>query len=239
MQLLGHKGGEFIFRIKQIVKIKTTSSTDEKNGDNLNKIVASLYENLRKREDAENENKPGTVKRIQQELNFVNNILQKELIRELEDGKTKLLDKGGLESVLPKEFLKRRDELLKLKEEKNTVVKQQKYTEAAKIRDKEKDLVAVILKENVKTFDKIFETVELKGASIIKDYFILTIALDFIPFKEASDYKAELEKLFCDLLFNEISKRDNHISEFKYRAQFDDLHEKINKIISGIKSNSH
>ena len=149
LQLLGHKGGEFIFRMKPNTKTKTVTAKAIDNSDDLNKLIVSYYEAINKREEAENENKAGTIKRIHQEIFSINNLIQKELIRELEDKKSQLLSKGGLESVLPKQFLVEREELLKIKEEKNTIVRKQKYDEAARLRDIEKALIEKILKGDV------------------------------------------------------------------------------------------
>jgi hypothetical protein len=235
LQLLGHKGGEFIFRMKPNTKTKTVTAKAIDNSDDLNKLIVSYYEAINKREEAENENKAGTIKRIHQEIFSINNLIQKELIRELEDKKSQLLSKGGLESVLPKQFLVEREELLKIKEEKNTIVRKQKYDEAARLRDIEKALIEKILKENAPTFKKLFDEIAINNSSIFNDYFILTTALDFIPINEAIDYKNELEKLFTQLLFIEISKRDKHISEFIYRDDFDNLYQQIRKVLDGIK----
>jgi hypothetical protein len=172
LQAFGHKGGEFIFNRKKTNKKE--SSTKKKTKDfsereELLKLIEANYELEERIEDAENENKAGTIRRLGKEKESLTNILNKELLKELEIQRVYVSRNISLSDGLPKEYLKKYDEILEVRKTKNAVVKKQKYEEAAKLRDDEKNLEKEFLADHL-LFLEMRERIQVDEQEI-KDYF--------------------------------------------------------------------
>lgn len=213
LQLYGHKGGEFMFHRrkdpKEIKKIKTESDNDER-GETLS-LINSNYELEFNIEEAENENKVGTIRRLNKEKESLINILNKELLKELEIKRTILSQSDSLD-ILSEEYMAKYKELLAVKKLKNDAVKNQKYEEAAKIRDDEKKLERQ-LNAILDDLD-LRKIIKFSQESLYKDYFIVQIILDNQNYK--FEKRKLIENLFARLLFFDLSFKNGYISQYIY-----------------------
>lgn len=224
LQLYGHKGGEFMFILKnEKTKINTINEEDSLY---VKELVDEFYKIEDKIEEAENNNNVGTVRRLNEEKNSLNNILSTELLKHLETERTNLLNQSKIE--LPKEYLEKYQELLKLIDLKNKAVKNQKYEEAAKIRDDEKTIEKEI--NQILGSDKLISMLEFSVNSLIQDYSIFQILAD-IKTDIRIDDKKLIEKIFQRILFLNFSFTKGYISSFIYKDKKDSLVKEIKRVI--------
>lgn len=222
LQSYGHKGGEFIFRKRITTKISKIQDIEIESDDissDLKGLINYHYELETKIEDAENENKAGTIRRLDKEKESFKNILNKELIKELEIKRSNL-SKNPTVDILSKDYMTKYQELLLVRNEKNEVVKLQKYNLAAELRDNEKKLE----KELNELLDRnsLNEFIKLSPESLYKDYFIVKIVQDM-----NGNYKFEkkelIEQLFAKILFWDLSFNNKNVSQYLYIDQREKL----------------
>ncbi len=233
LQPLGHKGGEFIFKLKKPTNLKEISKNNlpQTELESLKEILNIHYDLMAKKEDADNENKTGTSRRIQQELNNVDSILNKELIKELENQKSKISTTENIEAVFGKDVIEIRKKIKDIVLLKNQIVRSQKYEEAARLRDTEKQLLDSLSK--YKTFYEIVGNLELTENSIFRDYFISTTAIDYLVTSKESrltPLKQNIEKSFSDALFIHLSYKEARISIYTYQVSFEKIINNIRKM---------
>ena len=231
LQAYGHKGGEFIFRKKQ--KKKTTNKPERKSKDEdgqIGELVDAYYELEERLEEAENENKPGTVRRLKQEKDSLDRILNKELLKELEYQNSELKI-NSLKSIFPVEYITKYEALLKIRDEKNEVIKQQQYEKAAEIRGRELKL-GHELTEIIDPY-KLFKILKFKPETLYKDYSICQIAIR-TQVKTNSNTRSVIEQMFGRLVFYDFSFSRGHLSQFIYQDARDKLIDALNKEIRSL-----
>lgn len=233
LQAFGHKGGEFIFRKKQKKKISQISkkkSKDEGENVQIGNLIDAFYELEERLEEAENENKPGTIRRLKQEKDSLNRILNKELLKELEYQKSVLKIKA-LNNVFTEEYITKYEALLKIRDEKSEVVKKQQYEKAAKIRDREIKL-GHQLTEIINPY-KLLEILKFTPNTLYKDYSIFQIVIR-TQVKTNSNIRSKTEQIFGRLVFNDFSFSRGHLSQFIYQDARDKLISELNKEIKSL-----
>ncbi|NHN26106.1 hypothetical protein FIA58_010500 [Flavobacterium jejuense] len=215
LQSYGHKGGEFIFTRRTGTK-KNKAKKEKDNSESLEliKLIESNYELEDKIEEAENENKTGTIRRLNKEKESLNNLLNKELVKELEVQRVNVAQKTKIgDSPLPQEYIEKYEETIEVRKLKNEIIKKQRYEEAAKLRDDEKRLekeLSTILNHN-----QILEKLELNPESLYNDYFISQLIMN-IQSNIKFDKRDRIEKIFGRLLFFDLSYKKGKISPFVY-----------------------
>lgn len=212
LQMYGHKGGEFLFRRKQNKKQEKSdqiSSNVLSIRKELLELIEGNYDLENKIEDAENKTNVGTVRRLNKEKASLKNILNKELLKELEIQHSRLQN-TSLEDVFLAGGLEKYKQMIDIKKRKNEIVKTQKYEEAAILRNKEKELE--------KNLGKMINyKLVLSSDSLHKDYSICQMVMDIQNIK--FDKRSKIEKFFGNILFLDLSFKNNKISNFTYKDE--------------------
>jgi len=230
LQAYGHKGGEFIFRKTQKKKTTKNKSKDGDGDGQLGSLIDAFYVLEERLEEAENDNKPGTIRRLKQEKDSLNRILNKELLKELEYQNTELKINSLLDDVFPKEYITTYEDLLKVRDEKNEVIKKQQYEKAAEIRDREIKLGRQ-LTDIIDTY-KLLKILKFLPDTLYEDYSICQIVIR-TQVKTNSNTRSNIEQVFGRLVFYDYSFSRGHLSQFIYQDSRDKL---INALNNEIKS---
>ncbi|MEP0984298.1 caspase family protein [Ekhidna sp.] len=215
LQSFGHKGGEFIFSVKSSPKKTTKSKVSKESAERqeLIDLIKAHYDLEGKIEEAENENKAGTIRRLEREKESLKNILNKELIKELEIHKNNISKESQKPDNLPKEYIQKSIEIQDIRKAKNKVVREQKYNDAAILRDKEKLLEKEI--DGLLNYAELVDNLTLSGGSLYRDYFMCQFLIQTrsnIKF----DKRDRIEAIFGRILFYDLSFRHGFISKYVY-----------------------
>ncbi|EIJ39943.1 Caspase domain-containing protein [Galbibacter orientalis DSM 19592] len=215
LQSYGHKGGEFIFTRKIDNKASNPKkSKDFSEREELLKLIESNYELEEKIEEAENENKTGTIRRLTKEKESLTNILNKELLKELEIQRVNVSQNIKNEDKLPKNYFEKYEEIMEVRKKKNAVVKKQKYQEAAILRDEEKKLEKEL--QSILNQDQVLEKLDLSTESLYSDYFLSQLIMN-IQSGVKFDRRDLIENIFGRLLFFDLSFKSGKISPFIFK----------------------
>ena len=227
LQAFGHKGGEFIFTRKKTTKKETSKNNQTKDfseREELLKLIEANYELEERIEDAENENKAGTIRRLTKEKESLTNILNKELLKELEIQRVNVSLNIASSDSLPKEYLEKYDEILEARKTKNTVIKKQNYEEAIILRSKERELEKEL--DAILNHGELLSKLKLSPDSLYKDYFISQLIMNTqssIKFEK----RDRIEQVFGRILFYDLSFKNGNISQFLYK----DMREKLLNVL--------
>ncbi|MDE1207041.1 caspase family protein [Tenacibaculum larymnensis] len=217
LQAFGHKGGEFIFNRKKSdkkIKLSKEKAKDFSEREELLKLIEANYELEERIEDAENENKAGTIRRLGKEKESLNNILNKELLKELEIQRVYVSQNISSNDSLPIKYLEKYDEILEVRKTKIEAVKKQKYDDAARLRDEEKDLEKEL--DEILNHEQLLSQLELSIESLYRDYFISQMIMNTqsnIKFEK----RDKIENIFGRILFLDLSFKNGNISPFLYK----------------------
>ena len=227
LQQYGHKGGEFIF-YKNLSKEKDIDSSIVDNNGISNdtiKLIKDSFDLEEKIETAENENKAGTIRRLNKELESLKKVMFKELIKELEIQKSILVSKNPNEKFLPKEYIPIHEQMLVAREKKNKSAKSQNYQDAVKYRDQEKQLIEELNK--ISSIRSMKKKIELTKTSLYYDYYLVQLVLDNASTKSRYEDRTKIEHAFAVILYYDLSFQHGLISQYVYKDKRDEIVENL------------
>ncbi|MBW8331832.1 MAG: caspase family protein [Prolixibacteraceae bacterium] len=227
LQILGDKGGEFFFKLKTQSKGITRSTTAKGNDDVLENLLAEFYKLTEKLEDAENQNKPATIRRLNEEMDFVKKAIDRELIKILELGKNEVKNSNQLQNLLGTDI----DVLIKninsLSKEKIDLVKRQQFEAAAAARDKEKTLAKEIRPLVQSKKSDLLTSLNNAEDSIEQNFGILSLLADIIPSSNRTSFSKLIDDEFTEMLFLKLSKNKQFITPFRFDEKLRHLQEEF------------
>jgi|GEM_PF-6344929 len=222
LQSFGHKGGEFILRLKKQNKdpLSTADAIDDKK--EILELLSSHYKLESSIEDAENENKMGTVRRLTAEKTSLMNILNRELLKDLEINKDRRAseDKFG---ILSTDYMQTHQKIVALRNLKNETLRNQRYEKAAEIRDEEKQLEADL--RSILKSHQLKERITFSASSIYEEYHAMKVILETQNIK--FQIREEIERFFAQMLFLDMSFSNGFLSNYVYHDLRDSLCKKL------------
>jgi hypothetical protein len=237
--MFGDKGGEFIFKLKsKPILTHKAKLLDENENEQLKALFNEYYTNAELLEDAENQNKSATVRRLTEELKFVENAISRELVKLLELEKSKVLSSKKIQSILGNHLEEKYKEVKKLNEQKNLVVRNQQFDKAAAIRDKEKAIQAEMFKLIISRKKEIIDIIASEENQIASDFGILSILTDIAPSNDKTVIRRNIDREFISIMFLKLSKDFEKITQIRFQEKYMNFQKNIiPQIISDIMSN--
>lgn len=230
LQIKGHKGGEFIFRKNEHGFKVTTESSGNSNNDQLDSIINDYRVSQTLIEEAQNNHQAGTVKKLQDEHEYISKSLNQQVKNEFEILiSNSVRDEITNPSTITKEISEQIIILEKVKKKKNEAVKNQQYEEAAELRGQE----SIEFKKVSAFFD---ETIDIKNIDFDNDKLssILTRSHFWSKYSSSkiSDEKSsELKVLFMEIYKLKLLYKNELIGKYKFEHDKLKLYKNIQKFI--------
>lgn len=227
LQILGDKGGEFFFKLKTQPKGITRSVHPNGNDDVLENLLAEFYKLSEKLEDAENQNKPATIRRLNEEMDFVKKAIDRELVKILELGKNEVKDSNQLQNLLGADIDVLIQNINSISKEKIELVKRQQFEAAAAARDREKALTKEInpLVQSKKA--GLLESLKKAEDSIEQNFGLLSLLTDMLPSSNRTSLRKLIDDEFTEMLFLKLSKNKGFITSFRFDEKIRQLQEEF------------
>ncbi|MBL0269340.1 MAG: caspase family protein [Chitinophagaceae bacterium] len=120
LQNLGHKGGEFMFKLraKKTISVPVPKTTLTESENQIFNIIKAYFDVLLQIEEADNDDKFATANRLIEEANSISKIIRKEIIKNFEFAKNNESSTALFLKILGGEFKTTIEELQELKEQK-------------------------------------------------------------------------------------------------------------------------
>ena len=237
LQILGDKGGEFFFRMKSKSPILIPSKTLKVNVDPTDPLINLFIDYSSQLEEAENQNKQATVRRLKEELGLSKNAIEREIVKKLELGKNEVQTSKKLQKILGVEVETLILDLKAITSEKLSAVKNQDFEKAASARDKEKSsqekLIGLIRTKD----NEILSGLAKSEDSQEQDYGLISLLADTLPSQNRSTISSDLDKYFTEVIFQKHLKNKKFTSQLKFNEINRNLYEEyipmaISKLIN-------